>query len=312
MRTIKTEDAGIVYHQLQDCAYERGAAIAIYMFNGRSKHRPQHSSELQLTDICFDRTSGRLWGAEPDDRLTLVKHGEDGDQYEVILPDTRPFERWSVNIGNYEDGYGTVNFHYDRPTSEKLNWANTGTQLDGNVTLHGYAFKTLPNTREMTSDFKVQLSGNDAWGHARARDEQHRGRQAAPYMQFEGHLRFDGKMGTAEMKATTKEGKNGRGELVLMINDKGEISGSGTLTLENARIAGGRSDDWKTTSWEIRKIVGHLVGEDGEQFRAVGIAGGQTVDQDGFVNPVHASIDITGYSRRIAELWEESSDFDGE
>ena len=33
------------------------------------------------------------------------------------------------------------------------------------------------------------------------------------------------------------------------------------------------------------------------------LQGGQTVDHDGFVNPVHASITISGYSKEILERW---------
>lgn len=312
MQTIRTEENGVVHHRLERCDYERGVAVASYNFR---KHSPYRPPELQLTDICFDRQGGRLWASEPEDRLTLVQQDEQWDQYEVLVPE---FPRWRAGVTNYEQasgngGYraGSVDFDYQRLASELLNWNHTGTQLDGDVRLHGYLFDTQPSPDIEPSDFKVYVGGSDRWDHLRGRDKKYRDREV-PYLSFEGVLRFDGAKGGVNLRNTSNTGKDGAGELFLTVNDKGEISGSGTLTLENARLAGIRPHDWKITTWEIRKLVGHMVGDGGEQFRALAIAGGQTVDQDGFVNPVHASIDITGYSRRIAELWGESTDFGGE
>ncbi|MFC5584212.1 hypothetical protein ACFPOD_03740 [Nitratireductor kimnyeongensis] len=312
MQTIRTEENGVVHHRLERCDYERGVAVASYSFR---KHSPYRPPESQITDICFDRKGGRLWASEPEDRLTLVQQDEQWDQYEVLVPD---FPRWRASVTNYEQasgngGYraGSVDFDYQRLASELLNWNHTGTQLDGDVRLHGYIFDTQPSPDIEPSDFKVYVGGSDQWDHLRGRDEKYRDREV-PYLSFEGVLRFDGSKGVVNLRNTSNTGKEGAGKLFLTVNDKGEISGSGTLTVENARLAGIRPHDWKTTTWEIRKLVGHMVGDGGEQFRAVGIADGQTVDQDGFVNPVHASIEITGYSRRIAELWDDGSELDGE
>ncbi len=312
MQTARTEENGVVHHRLESCGYERGVAIASYNFR---KHSPYRPPEVQITDVCFDREGGQLWASEPEDRLTLVRKSSQDNEYEVLVPD---FPRWRARAGNYEQasgngGYraGSADFSYHRSASELLNWEHTGTQLNGDVRLSGYIFDVPGNTSNMIDDFKVYVGGSDHWDHLRGRDKQYYDREL-PYLSYEGLVRFDEATGVANLKTGSDNSSSGAGKLVLKINEQGEISGSGTLTLTNGSLAGVKPHDWKTTTWEIRKIVGHLLGEDGEQFRALGIAGGQTVDQDGFVNPVHATIYIDGYSRRIAELWGESVEFDAE
>ncbi|EIM76530.1 hypothetical protein A33O_05125 [Nitratireductor aquibiodomus RA22] len=310
METTRTEEQGVVHHRLESCAFERGLAVASYSFRKKLPYRP---AALQLTDLCYDRKGGRLWASEPEDRLTLVQQNQDGERFEVILPDTRPFQRWRVTSGSYENAFGhdsvragSVPFHYDRPATKQLNWEHTGTQLDGDVSLYGYVFETQSPASDMASDFVIYVSGNDYWAHVRGREKKHRGREV-PIIQFEGDLHFSGKSsGKAVLRNTTETAREGRGELQLSVGDDGEITGSGVLSLANARLAGADPDDWQTTTWEIRKLVGHLVGGDGQQFTALAIAEGQTVDHDGFVNPVHASITISGYSKKLLERWGEA------
>ncbi|WP_417679763.1 DUF6636 domain-containing protein [Roseibium sp.] len=301
---VRTEEDGAAYHKLGTCEFEQGAAIANYNFRTQSAHPP----ELEITDLCFDRKSGTLWASEPEDRLTLVKKDKGNDWFEVIIPNTQPFERWRVTVGNYgrasTHGYKneTVNFSYDRPSASYLNWRTTGTQHDADVSLHGYLLETQPAINDIKSEFTVYIGGLDYWDHRRERGGKHLGRES-PHIAFKGMMRFDGKTGTADLKNTVETGKDGTGKLVLTVNANGRLSGSGTISLSNARLAGINQHDWKTTTWEIKKLVGHFAGKDGEEFRAVAIASGQTIDHDGFVNPVLAAVTIQGYSLRIEEQW---------
>jgi len=312
MQTVHTEENGIVHHQLESCDYERGVATALYRFR---KHSPYRPPELQFTDICFDRAGGRLWASEPEDRLTLVKQDKWVDTYEVLLPG---FPRWSVTAGNYVDASGDgenrtaiASFEYVRSTSELLDWKHTGTQLDGDVTLGGYLFDTRASNEDMAAEFTVYVGGLDYWNGRRGRDKRYSNRET-PIISFAGKLQFDGASGVADLRSLPETGREGKGTLALTVNDKGEISGSGTFTWYNARLVGLKPHDWETATWEIRKLVGHLVGKNGKQFSALVIAGGQTVDQDGFVNPVHAYMTIHGYSGALPELYGDSADFDGE
>ena len=302
---VRTEEDGVTYHKLGTCEFEKGVAIANYNFRTQSSH----PSELEITDLCFDRKSGTLWASEPEDRLTLVKKDQGNDWFEVIIPNTRAFERWRVTVGNYRrastHGYKneTVNFSYDRPSASYLNWRTTGTQHDADVSLHGYLLETQPAIDNITSEFTVYVGGHDYWEYHRERGGKHSGRES-PHVAFKGMMRFDGTTGTADLKNTVETGKDGTGKLVLTVNANGRLSGSGTISLSNARLAGINQHDWKTTTWEIKKLVGHFAGKDGEEFRAVAIASGQTIDHDGFVNPVLAAVTIQGYSRRIDEQWD--------
>ena len=292
---------GFVHHELDRCEFETGVAIANYHFR-KSNKRPA----LEITDICFDRTGGQLWASEPEENLQLVRTADTTEFYEVIASGNRSFRRWRATAGTYvqddtEYQAGSVNFSYQRPPLKSQNWQPTGTQQDGDLGMHGYLFEKKSALTDVQSDFKLHVTGSDYWDHVRSRNSVYIGREN-PYMSFEGVLTIDGNMGNSKLKDTGEDGGEGTGSLQLTVSDNGNVSGNGILYLSNARLAGTNDFDWKTSHWRIEKIVGHLVGDKGQELRAVGIASGETVDHDGHVNKVHASITILGYTTDWIEV----------
>jgi len=301
--TTRTVDNGATYHKLDSCAYEPGIAIANYHFTAQAK-KPY---DLEITDICFDRKSGELWGSEPEEGLELVRSVETTEFFEIIHPNSQPYERRSVTAGKYRpDGQnfrsGSVNFSYDRQSNEFYGYEPSGRQQAGDVDLHGFLYEKSSVPDGASSGFKVNISALDYLDTVRGNIEGHLGREG-PYVSFDGVLIFDGTNGTAKLKDTGEGAGKGTGSLQIQVDDTGALSGTGSLRFSNARLAGVNSHDWKTANWEIIKIVGRMVGEGGHEFRAVAIAKGETVDQDGYVNPALAAVTIMGYDAEMMKLW---------
>ena len=303
--TTRTVNNGATYHKLDRCDHEPGIAIANYHFTARSK-KPY---DLEITDICFDRKSGELWGSEPEEGLELVRSVDTTEFYEIIHPNSQPYERRSVTAGKYRpDGQnfrsGWVNFSYDRKSNEFYGYEPSGRQQAGDVDLHGFLYEKSSLPDGASSGFKVHVSALDYWASVRGNMDGHLGRET-PYVSFDGVLVMDGDNGTAELKDTGEGAGKGTGTLQIQVDETGALSGTGSLRFSNARLAGVNPHDWKTANWQIVRIAGRMVGEGGHEFRAVAIAKGETVDQDGYVNPVLAAVTIMGYDAEIMRLWGE-------
>lgn len=299
-----TADGGSYpYHRLAGCKGETGRAIAWYNFTGEAARRV-----LEMTDLCFNRETGRLSGSEWEDKLQLVRREGVTEFYEVIETGEKSYQRAKASVGRYDaDGplsAGWVNFGYSSPGGWPV--ARFSRRF-GNATahLHGVLFKPHPG-RGLTEngEFKIHISGNDIRAHDKRKYNTPRSGSEVPFVAFEGKAVFTDGLGKVTLSNTETGNGTGSGEMDLRVSPNGEISGSGVLRLQSARLAGANPQDWKTTEWHIRLLAGNVAGETGEILTMHAIAEGQTIDHDGVVNPVLGSLTINGYSRRIAELTE--------
>ncbi len=297
--TIRTEENGVVYHKIDRCGYERGFVVVHYRFNKPIGRKPV----LEFSDICFDRKSGLLQSSEPNVTLVKTKSADFNDTYEYLSTDSntgKTVKIWTTTVGNYTDGvpesdkrnFGSFGHH--RLSGKYLNWKPTGTRHPGEFLMHGYLFKSQPAPEKLSSKFDIYIGGNDYLSYSRSGREKIFDRETPIMLGFEGSLTIHNGSGTANLTNKTGSGKNGHGSIEISINENGEVSGTGVLKYSNGRLAGMNSYDWKTAEWKIQRIVGYTVGKDGAQFVAKGIVTGQTIDQDGHINPVLAAIDITG------------------
>jgi hypothetical protein len=292
------------YHRLAGCEGEIGRAIAWYNFTGEGARRV-----LEMTDLCFNRETGRLSGSEWEDNLQLVRREGITEFYEVIETGEKSYQRAKASVGRYDaDGpfsTGWVNFGYSSPSGWPV--ARFSRRF-GNATahLHGVLFKPH-NGRGLTEngEFKIYISGNDIRSHDKRKYNTPRSGSEVPVVALEGKAVFTGGVGKVTLTNTETGNGTGSGALDLRVSPDGEISGSGVLRLQSARLAGANPQDWKTTEWHIRLLAGNVAGETGEILTMHAIAEGQTVDHDGVVNPVLGSLTISGYSRRIAEMTED-------
>lgn len=292
-KLTRTVSNGIVHHKLDKCDYERGVAIAYYNFRETSK-----LPALEISDICFARNKTELWASESEENLELVRKADSTEFYEVISPNTASYERWNASVGRYENGAsnwlnGSANFSYQRSSSARFNYKITGTQQNGDVSLTGYLYEKSSTLADAKNKYKLHITALDNWDYVRGQfDGKITGEN--PYLAFAGSMKVEGNKGIAELSDTGEGDGKGGGSLELNLDDMGGISGKGTLILSNARRAGLNENDWKNTELRIEKIVGHFVGENGRELRAVGIATGETIDQDGYVNKVKARLTIMG------------------
>ncbi|MBC2858445.1 peptidoglycan-binding domain-containing protein [Stappia sp. 28M-7] len=291
------------YHRLAGCEGEIGRAIAWYNFTGEGTRRV-----LEMTDLCFNRETGRLSGSEWEDNLQLVRSEGPTEFYEVIETGKKSYQRAKASVGRYDAegpfSTGWVSFGYSSPSGWPV--ARFSRRFGNAVAhLHGALFKPH-NGRGLTEngEFKIHISGNDIRAHDKRQYNTPRSGSEVPYVAFEGKAVFTGGMGKVTLANTETGNGTGSGELDLRVSPDGEISGSGVLRLQSARLAGANPQDWKTTEWHIRLLAGNVAGDTGEILMMHAIAEGQTVDHDGVVNPVLGSLTINGYSRRIAELTE--------
>lgn len=292
-KLTRTVSNGIVHHKLDKCDNERGVAIAHYNFRETEK-----LPALEMSDICFARKNTKLWASESDENLVLVRKADSTEFYEVISPNTASFERWSATAGRYYDENskwrsGSVNFSYQRSSSARFNYKVTGTQQNGDVAMYGFLYENSSTLADVNKEYSIHITALDHWDYVR---DQFNSRIAGenPYLAFSGMMKIEGSKGKVELNDTGEGDGEGGGALVFNIDEMGRVSGEGTLNLSNARLAGLNDHDWKNTELRIEKIVGQFVGKNGSEFRAVGIATGETTDQDGYVNKVKARLTIMG------------------
>ncbi len=314
-KLIRTIENGIVYHKLPDCGFERGIAIAAYQFRAIDARK---RNLLEFTDICFDRDRGTLTGSEPEDRLELVRASdvdEDTaqalDYYEVIIPGTQAFERWGATIGGYryfgiEQRLGIVGFNFSKTAQGHNDWKLPATQHDADVHLYGYLLEKRPDPLPVNAGFAIYINGTDLLDHLR---DYELNDGESPIVSWDGAMKFKNASATAVLSTpkSYETFSNSAGEVTLEIAADGTISGSGVLSAKNTRLAGMNPNDWKSVRWEIEKIVGHVAGETGQQFYALGIAKGERVDQDGLVSPVYAHFQINGYGQHLLEAWHDEA-----
>lgn len=304
---------GYVHHKLAECGFERGLAIAQY--NLRTTDNSKRHL-LELTDICFDRKTGTLTGSEPENRLTLVRKDEVSETsphgrevYEVLVPGTQGFERWKLNAGDYEvfnqkHRQGAVGFDFHKKTQKQNNWALPATQHPAEVHLNGYLFENLPNGLPEQAEYLIYINVLDLRDHLRNFDYSN---GESPIAAWKGAV--DLSKGPANLKLVTSDSYEAysktSGELSLQVLQDGTISGRGVLTASNTRLAGLNPIDWKTVRYDVEKLTGHIVGADGQEFRAVGIVRGERVDQDGLASSVYGYVSLHGYSRAVVEQWQD-------
>lgn len=300
MQTVRTEQNGFVYHRLANCDHERGIATGVYNF------RAKRPFLLELTDVCFDRTSGRLWASEPAEGFVLVSRQDTTEWYEVVSTDRKPSARSKVNAGRYDQGDGHLNgwvnfgFNPRRPSPTQY---DNAVQHEAEVQLHGYLYnQPSPIGEDANGDFFGYVVGNDFWAREKEIALKERRDREVPFFSDEGSLEFSGNSGTANFKPSSVSTDKGGGELELQVSETGEITGSGQFWLQNGRLAGASPHDWKTAKLSVRTLAGQFVGDTGEQFVIQMLADGEIIDHDGFENPAMASFTITGYSQRILSI----------
>ena len=304
--TVATAGEGepYLYHRLTGCEGETGRAIAWYNFTGQGTRRV-----LEMTDVCFNRETGKLSGSEWEDKLQLVRREGSTEFYEVIETGEKSYERATANVGRYDDegpfATGWVNFGYSSPGGWPV--ARYSRRFgNARAHLHGTLFKEYGGQGlTENGEFKIHISGNDLRAHDKRKYNTPRSASETPYVAFEGRAVFTGGVGKVTLTNTETGNGTGSGDLDLRVSQNGEISGSGVLRLQNARLAGANPQDWKTTEWRIRLLAGNVAGKTGEILTMHAIAEGETIDHDGVVNPVLGSLTISGYSRRVAEITED-------
>lgn len=304
----------VPYYYMDECPGERGLAYALYLDTplpaGVVSHRAT-TEDIILTDVCFLKEHGILHGFESIRNLTLVADGATHQRYEILDPDQNNRSPNTLEI--YQDGAGddslglafgpnVSTFSIDIHSGEiPRNYdGRTGTYA-----LVGFLFgeETPPNSNLENYDVYVSSINMDIGAvDGRVGLEEPRGSSEWPSLSnLVGELNFAGANGTANLTMSDINSwfhmpAAGGGTLSLKVDAKGGVSGYGQFDLNNPRLAGAAPDDWKRSNWQLIQVVGHLLGNRGQDIAAVGIVRGTTIDHNGTRTRVFVPVEI--FARR--------------
>ncbi len=308
MQTIRTEENGVVHHRLESCGYERGVAIAHYTHRP-DQPRPHTTHEFELTDMCFQRETGRLWASEPAENFTLVQQDPSISWYEDLATEIgRSGFKGKISAGGYAQVPGKpdvrasyVDLFFD-PTRPNVTRPTTFHQHTADsANLMGYLFEKQASPDEATGKpYRIILSGFD-WGLSDpASSNAGYGRKNSDLGLHSDSLVFDqngGALGTGSFFQSNGGDANGQlifGQLHLALDPDGTVSGRGEFHIKTTRLAGLEPGDWVSASWRIDKLIGHLAGESATGFRLVGVASGETRYHDGYVGQIIGTVSVRG------------------
>lgn len=282
----------ITYFEIETCPQERGMGVVKYSFATNAR------TLLALTDICWDRSTGAFSALEPMSGLTLVRNVDATEFYEVVASGQKAYQRKKLNLGKYRSDidpatYGAVGFGYqDNRDGRRL--------VDAyNHSIGGFITETSFAPDKLEGPITLWVSGSDSLDQSTRNDGARFGSQTA-YFAFQGDMTFENGVGTTTLKDSGEGDGQGTGTLTLKIDPTGRIEGTGSFLLQNGRLAGVNPEDWKTTNWNVLRMIGMTAGSDGQEIRAVGIATGVTIDHDGTQTPVYASVSVVGYGPKFA------------
>lgn len=307
VQTIRTEENGVVHHRLESCDYERGIAIAHYSYR-HDEPRHHTTREFELTDVCFQRETGRLWASEHAENFTLVQQDPSISWYEDLATEIgRSGAKGKLSAGGYApiSGKSDVRMSYvdlfldptqpdvTRPTRFHQHTAD-------DVRLMGYLFKkqTLPGDA-LGKTYRVTLTGFD-WGLSDPASRARYNRKQSDLVLNSDSLLFEQDQAVMnaddflDAKGGNVNGKVISGQLRLALNPDGTMSGEAQFDIENPRLAGFEPGEWVSASWKIDKLVGHLTGEGATGFRLKGFASGETKYHDGYVGKIIGTVDVRG------------------
>lgn len=282
---IRVERDGFVYYQIRDCKFESGLAATVYDFS-------DSPSQVELTDICFDRKGGKLLAAEPISNLTLVRQSETSDTFEVIEPGIRDgvlANKYRAQQANKVNGFDSGAFHRHSNASHPAKRH----KARGHST-YGYLFNEMtPFSGVQMGQYAINISVSDIWSARNRASGLKRGGEG-PIVSDWGFASISGR--SNKLKFETQDSAFVSDDIILNleIDDDGRIDGSGRISITNPRIAGLNPTDWQYAELKLSSIIGHFVGLKGQEFRGIGFVEGQTVDQDGFVHDSYGYVNIWG------------------
>ena len=307
-QTVRTEKNGVVHHRLESCDYERGIAIAHYTHR-HDEPRYHTTHEFELTDMCFQRETGRLWASEPAEDFTLVRQDASISEYEDLATKIgRSGSKGRISAGGYAQvpehpdfRASHVDLYFDptqpdvtRPTEFRQHTAD-------DVNLMGYLFEKQALSEDVAGKtYRLFLTGFD-WGlsdpeSGAAGYDRHNSDLAL----HSASLVFENNGGVLDARAFLQPDGGGAGakvtsgQLRLTLHPDGTISGEGQFRIENPRLAGFEPGEWVSANWNIDKLVGHLAGEGATGFRLEGFASGETRYHDGYVGKIIGTVGIRG------------------
>ncbi|WP_306030046.1 hypothetical protein [Stappia sp. MMSF_3263] len=304
MQTIRTEENGVVHHRLESCDYERGIAIAHYTHR---HDEPQY--QFELTDMCFQRETGRLWASEPAENFTLVQQDPSISWYEDLASEIgRSGSKGKFSAGGYAPISGKpdirtsyVDLFFDPTQPDVTRPTEFHQHTADDVGLMGYLFEKQALPEEAAGKtYRIALTGFD-WGLSDPASRNARyDRNKSDLVLNSDSLVFeqDGTvMDAGELLDPDGGNVNGKvtsGQLRLALHPDGTISGEGQFEIENPRLAGFEPGEWVSASWKIDKLVGHLAGEGATGFRLKGFASGETRYHDGYVGKIIGTLNVRG------------------
>lgn len=231
-----------------------------------------------LSDLCIDEEKGRVTSIETRDGFTLVEKSRNGKRLEVVGSSATQSFRTHVRFTRgdcVEDDPDSVfdtyhGFLYD----DHFSIPDTRSAV-----MLGYTIPSLSNKpkKSVTEQIPMTLI---LFSQAQL---PHQTTQVLPEVgQFRGELSVSGNTGVFSISegAGTSVGEAG-GTINLKFGADGEVLMSGQLTAKNQRLAGHKPGEWTTMTAEIAYMRGHLLGAEGDQINAFGVARGSFVDIDG-------------------------------
>lgn len=240
-----------------------------------------------LSDLCIDEKNGKITSIETREGFTLVEKSKNGKQLEIIGSAEKQAGRTKarfVRLGCVENDPDDVFFIYYYFLNEnEFRFFDTSM-----ATMLAHTVPPLSN-KPKKSDGESMPMSLILFSQAELPEQT---TQVFPDVQnFRGNLSVTGNTGVFSIvEGGGVSVGEASGTIELQFNEDGEVFMSGNLTAKNQRLAGHEPGEWISMTAEIPHVRGQLLGTDGDQIWAYGIAKGSFIDTDGQTHQFRAQV----------------------
>ncbi len=284
------------FHDLPNCEHETGLAMVRYTFGGGHER-------IDLSEICVDRESGTVLGAETVTGLQLVKQSGTSEEYENLDLDVaaqrRPLMQIAPVIHQTYHG-GAVDD--SSPEFYFINRGGPSAQLHSTnkFQMSGYLYDQLASPETLAQQFSTLIFAELFMGE----EGQKPGIQVGMYsgLLFSGEAAFSNGTSVIAVTEYPDEGlgmQNGDGTIRITVDSSGRLTGAGELYVENSRLAGHAPGEWIWARLTINDLHGHAVGETGQVLKAYGVAEGELEDEGGSKTPIIGTVQFFAYDSSL-------------
>lgn len=282
----------VLFHELPDCAGERG--LMLYSYRRVMTDLPFY----QISEICWLEEAAILQGLEPQGNLTLVEAQGGYTVYEDLSHGSEGYQRTKVSVdrtGNVEaeEGHKDLSVYISHnprtgqsaPSNGAQDYRGTGFLYTGTFAPQaaGQPFEVMVDIRLGSGTKDMCNSGAPAYSTGEP-----------------GNVTLVGRIDlgapqTVTLRALEQTSGRAEGTLDLSFAPDGAIRGAASVYFENPRIAGLGPCEWVRAEASLDVIIGTTTGSRGVEFRSIGVGKGRFTDVNGATYPLIATGTVDGY-----------------